>query len=689
MFSIRWIVLGTGIALAAAVLTETRGSTLAQPADDLASQAFAILESNCASSGCHGGAGYYRFDVRNATTLQDARVITLGNAGESEIIRRVESGAMPLGGYKKQLGARLPAEDIAVLRRWIDSGAPAASPPLAEARPFISERQVLTAILRDLQATPERERPFVRYFSFANVWNRSDILRSDLTAYPVALSKMVHHLSWERNITQPRPLGPENTVLRIDVRDYGWTNQTWHQIEAAYPYDLADSSLLRDVNLVHDLSEATVAYIRVDWFLANASVAPLYHEILRLPDTLKGLESLLRIDSAADVQLGRARRFGVRNSAVSRNNRAIERSPTAFGAFWKSFDFASSRIGQNIFVDPIDLHPDGGEVIFTLPNGLQGYLIVDRNGRRIDEAPVSIVRDRANAEDPVVRNGRSCIGCHIQGINGFQDEMRKTLVSRVDTSFDRFLAMDLYRGQQELDRLVRDDGRVFSEALLRVGNDPVHGNGAELINSLARRHETSLTTAQAATELFVDSNKLQRVISSSSDLQSQGFDQLLGPGGGIKRDTWEQGFKILLREMEGDITEHARHETPTITLKTNLGPDLIHHAGDDVVISVNASADCFFGLFSIDSRGDLRQVRPPARISANQTIQFVDPTIRSNNAFGVKTLIGVASIEPIPLENQSGWNSFAESLRSWASSSAAPKRAEGREIAVLRYLAAP
>ena len=123
MFSIRWIVLGTGIALAAAVLTETRGSTLAQPADDLASQAFAILESNCASSGCHGGAGYYRFDVRNATTLQDARVITLGNAGESEIIRRVESGAMPLGGYKKQLGARLPAEDIAVLRRWIDSHA--------------------------------------------------------------------------------------------------------------------------------------------------------------------------------------------------------------------------------------------------------------------------------------------------------------------------------------------------------------------------------------------------------------------------------------------------------------------------------------------------------------------------------------------------------------------------------------
>src|SRR4029434_2482307 len=100
--------------------------------------------------------------------------------------------------------------------------------------------------------------------------------------------------------------------------------------------------------------------------------------------------------------------------------------------------------------------------IFTLPNGLQGYFIVDKSGRRIDEAPVSIVRDRANTEDPAVRNGRSCIGWPIQGINGFHDEISGMLSSHADAPFDVLLALDLYRGQQELDRLVREDSRLFN-----------------------------------------------------------------------------------------------------------------------------------------------------------------------------------------------------------------------------------
>jgi len=689
MLSIRSVVLGAGLAAAACVLAAKPGVTFAEPSDDLAAQALAILETNCASSGCHGGAGYYRFDARDIGSLRDAGVITIGNAGESEIIRRVESGAMPLGGYKKQLGARLPAAEIAVLRRWIDAGAPSAAARVAEARPVISEEQILSAILRDLKATPARDRAFLRYFSFTNIWNRPDVLGNELTAYPLALSKLVHHLSWERNITQPKPLGPENTVLRIDLRDYGWTDQTWRQIEAAYPYGLTHLALVGDADLAHSLSEADFPYIRVDWFLANASVAPLYHEILRLPGTLKGLENLVRVDSASDVQLGRARRFGLRNSAVSRNNRAIERSPTAFGSYWKSFDFASSRAGQNIFVDPVNLHPDGGEVIFTLPNGLQGYFIVDKNGQRIDEAPISIVRDRVNVDDPVVRTGRSCIGCHIQGINGFQEEISRTLSLRVDSTFDFLLATDLYRGQQELDRLVREDSRAFNEALLRIGSGSVRGNGAELINSLARRHEASLTTAQAASDVFVDAMELQRRIARRQDLQAQGFDQLLGPAGGIKRDTWEQGFKALIRDVDSTTAQASRQDPPALALKTNLGPDLIHRAGDDVVITATTSADGFFGLFAIDTRGSIRQMYPAARTTANQAIRVVDAARRSNGTLGVETVIGVASANAIPREEQPDWNSFAESLRTWASLSSAPKRSGGREIALLRFLTVP
>jgi serine/threonine-protein kinase len=70
--------------------------------------------------------------------------------------------------------------------------------------------------------------------------------------------------------------------------DYGWTKSTWNQIASAYPYGLTDASLLAQADDIESLTESSVPYIRADWFITNASIAPLYHEILRLPDTLKG-----------------------------------------------------------------------------------------------------------------------------------------------------------------------------------------------------------------------------------------------------------------------------------------------------------------------------------------------------------------------------------------------------------------
>jgi len=155
----RSAVLGVGMTLAVPALPVTHGRSLSQPPDELAAKAFAVLEANCANSGCHGGPGYYRFDVKDPSTLRAAKVIQAGNSGDSEVIRRVEAGTMPLGGYKGQPGTKLPAVDIATLRRWIDAGAPAVPATLVEARPFVSERQLLAGILGDLRAAPARDRP--------------------------------------------------------------------------------------------------------------------------------------------------------------------------------------------------------------------------------------------------------------------------------------------------------------------------------------------------------------------------------------------------------------------------------------------------------------------------------------------------------------------------------------------------
>ena len=101
------------------------------------------------------------------------------------------------------------------------------------------------------------------------------------------------------------------------------------------------------------------------------------------------------------------------------------------------------RSPQSVFTHPLDFSQDGGEIIFNLPNGLQAYFIVDREGIRIDAAPISIVSNPAVA-DPTVRTGLSCIGCHTKGMQTFEDEVRAVVEQADNPPFNKERALELY-----------------------------------------------------------------------------------------------------------------------------------------------------------------------------------------------------------------------------------------------------
>src|SRR5262249_1956331 len=88
----------------------------AQTSADAASQAVRILQQNCGNTSCHGGPGGYSFDVYDPNSLLAAEVVKPGDASGSELIQRVQTGIMPMGGYRGQRGVKLPAEDVQVLR---------------------------------------------------------------------------------------------------------------------------------------------------------------------------------------------------------------------------------------------------------------------------------------------------------------------------------------------------------------------------------------------------------------------------------------------------------------------------------------------------------------------------------------------------------------------------------------------
>src|SRR5687767_7317033 len=86
----------------------------------LASQAFEIFQKRCGS--CHGDTGSARsYMLLDRAAMVRAGKIVPGRSDESLLFQRVTGTVgpiMPVG------GAKLSDNDIALIKRWIDEGAP-------------------------------------------------------------------------------------------------------------------------------------------------------------------------------------------------------------------------------------------------------------------------------------------------------------------------------------------------------------------------------------------------------------------------------------------------------------------------------------------------------------------------------------------------------------------------------------
>ncbi|MEW6733322.1 MAG: hypothetical protein AB1489_18490 [Acidobacteriota bacterium] len=507
---------------------------------EVAQRSKAILTQHCFR--CHGqnGVASKNIFILNHKRLLADRVVVPKDA-KSLLLKMVESGAMPLGGPK------LAESDQEVLRTWVRQGALDWDEEKAVVAPttFLTESDILALIEKDLLRSSERSFPFLRYFSLAHLYNMGES-REELANYRIGLAKLLNSLSWQRQITVPQPIDAAKTIFRIDLRDYGWTVETWDRILAAYPYGIR----ILEADRILRVTGSKLPYVRADWFVATASIPPLYHDLLALPRTVAELEKMLGVEAARNIAQERnVVRAGLRNSGVSQNNRALERHISTFGAYWKSYDFANNRDSQNIFKDPLRFNAVGGEIIFNLPNGMQAYFLVNSENQRIDEAPIAVVADRNNPNDPIIRNGRSCMSCHFAGMKTFKDDVRAVILAQPLSNFDREKVLALYPTQDLLDQLLTEDQNRFRYAVEQAGGKLSANVQTEPINAMARRFEAELSAAQAAAEVGLDIQEFRALIRRNRQLSAQGLEQLLVADGGFKRDAWERLFGDLVSEL--------------------------------------------------------------------------------------------------------------------------------------------
>lgn len=559
------------------VLADT-GMPLPPDATEAEKAAYAVLDKHCAR--CHqdgalkegltkakSGFGHV-LDIRRLA--QDTKFVVQGMSSGSKLYDVIGEYSFPAMPDDCTESSCFPTDaEMAAVADWI-TGLVDAAPP---ARPVISLAEMHKMALADLQAQPTNRHDRIRYFSLRSVHNNAEVSAENLEGYRAATVKLMNALSWNPTPYRFEPVDEHGILFRVFLPELDWDIDTWHLLESHYPYGMSSETDAQLKQLQH-LAGTDVPVIRADWFAATAPVSPLYYDILRLPDTVAGLERMLGLDIARNIRNEQVVRAGFQNSGVSTHNRLIERHALGTGFFWTSYDFAGSKGRQSFFEYPLgptevfgpDLafQHDGGESIFTLPNGFHAYYLNTHLGERLDVGPTQIVRDDDYTDGTgEVVNGISCMSCHSKGIRLNEDKVRDVALNDFSLSPEARQTIDaIYPGQEEVAKWLQKDTDDFFAALESAGiPGETTAGGLEPIRGLFVYHvDRFVNFAQAAYELGLTEDELRgRMGFVGADLASLMMRLDQSP---IARDEWTAAYPAILERVTEYRAILPRHHKP-------------------------------------------------------------------------------------------------------------------------------
>lgn len=554
--------------------TQAGDDTAKGPADpELAKQAKEILQNSCFA--CHGqyGEGEGKLRVLEQATYDDASL----RQSIRDRITGDETPVMPpkrhKDGFQKdyQVDAdhlkamQLSAEQKGTLVKWLDAGARL---PQADRAAFHKEEAMFKAIKAYVESQPETKRANLRFLTLHTLANTGDT-PEELAVYRKAIIKTLNSLSWNAKVQKPTPVpGTDDLVYAFDLSKMGptdkpWTAATWDAICEFYPYDMGGD----DVAVQRACKSKGTLMMRADFFVFFATLPTVYHDLLGVPGTVKELEKILGVDTVANAKSGDLQRAGVTDSGVSVNHRVVERHELDRwnGYYWKSYDFKHAgenapRLNITKFPVPksenaeYGFEESGGEFVFTLPNGFQGYMIADDKGNRLDVAPASIVTDNASPRGEV-HNGFSCIQCHAEGVKSVKsfedvDRVRELALRIEDETLQRQIET-LHPTGAKMKEVIGKDVQSFLKAMAAAGAGDAEQEPVRTL--IARFRQRHISLAQAAAELGMEGAALEAFLKTPFALNNdsaQEFGSLL-KGKGLSRKNFIVVFKELRRNFGG------------------------------------------------------------------------------------------------------------------------------------------
>lgn len=261
----------------------------------------------------------------------------------------------------------------------------------------------VTAAARDSVRLLPKDAPFARYLILPKDKDYRDKVFRKVLAFHV------NSLSREPEYGSQYPAG--ETVVRIDLRDYGWKRETWEKLAGVEPYlhidierkiaapvekiisdlvtydgrvyvrrysrdggrtwytgdppavappraevrkDRAHAPWLpaEDIGYLAKHLQSDAPIVRADWFIYQTAVAKGrkagYYDWLNLGTKQEDFFELVGADLKKAAQRKKEKMAAIAESGVTVNNRAIEWTQGFDGGVYRSFDFLTNVFKQNV-----------------------------------------------------------------------------------------------------------------------------------------------------------------------------------------------------------------------------------------------------------------------------------------------------------------------------------------------------
>lgn len=296
----------------------------------------------------------------------------------------------------------------------------------------------------------------VIYVSIAHL-AKSEQGTQDLDVYRFGITKALNSLSMKPQIKRLDPLDPGQTLYRVNLADFSMTVNDLNTIQRMPGAN----------NAIKQVGGSAV--IKGDWLVYAVTRPEAYDAIMGVPNFVGALEGELRVDRKKAVY------WNIQSSEVTFEPRVLERIPVEVGGkpggyYWRSYDFARADVQRRGFENPQTLAQAGitdlvaGEYFFSLPNGLQGYMLSGFATQHRIDAQAFVATDSNRPQDGLRRcvggvpscgyviNGESCLSCHENGV-----KLNKTVAGIKGAT------------KEEADRLFAQDAERFSSAIREMG----------------------------------------------------------------------------------------------------------------------------------------------------------------------------------------------------------------------------